>query len=101
MAEYGIATYDANGKYNNYGIKPVSVVGTIDLADGQVSGSWAFTVPSGKRVGFVVGLDVGKVGAGRRIQASGNRITVSAASAVGGGVYSSSKCTVVVFLENA
>lgn len=32
MSEYGFATWDTSGKPNNYGIKPVTVVGIIDLA---------------------------------------------------------------------
>lgn len=37
---WGIQTWDANGVPNNYGIKPVSVVGIIDLALGQKTGSY-------------------------------------------------------------
>ena len=54
---YGIQTWDASGNPNNYGIKPVSVVGRIQLAAGQNSGSWSFTVPSGMKVGFALSLD--------------------------------------------
>ncbi len=32
MAEYGVQTWDASGKVNNYGIKPVSVCGFLQLA---------------------------------------------------------------------
>ena len=32
---WGIQTWDANGIPNNYGIKPVSVVGRIQLSEGQ------------------------------------------------------------------
>ena len=42
---YGIQTWDASGKPNNYGIKPVSVVGRIQLAAGQTSGSWSLRCP--------------------------------------------------------
>lgn len=101
MANFGVSTWDANGVYNNYGIKPVSVVGRVALASGQTSGSWSFTIPAGTKVGFAVSLDVGATTVGRRIVASGNTITVTAASAVGAGNYPASACELVIFLENA
>ena len=98
---YGIQTWDASGKPNNYGIKPVSVVGRIQLAAGQTSGSWSFTAPSGMHVGCVLSPDDGGNSVGRRIVASGRPITVRAASSVGLGNYPASKCEVVVFMEKA
>lgn len=100
MAEYGVGTWDANGNYNNFGIKPVTVVGIIPLASGQTSGSWNFDVPDGMKVGFALTLDTGGYQIGRRIVASGNNITVTAASDMGIGNYPASACEVVVFLEN-
>lgn len=96
---WGIQTWDANGNPNNYGIKPVSVVGRIPLSEGQNSGSWSFAIPAGMKVGFVVSLDKGAVSVGRRIVASGNTITLSAASSVGIGNYPASECELVVFVE--
>ncbi|OQD50654.1 hypothetical protein BWZ29_02205 [Enterobacter cancerogenus] len=98
---WGIQTWDANGNPNNYGIKPVSVVGRIPLAAGQNSGSWSFTVPAGFKVGYVVSLDEGGNSVGRRIVASGNSITVTAASDTGLGNYPASKCELIVFMEKA
>ena len=98
---WGIQTWDANGNPNNYGIKPVSVVGRIPLSEGQNSGSWSFAIPAGMKVGFVVSLDKGAVSAGRRIVASGNTITLSAASSVGIGNYPASECELVVYVEKA
>jgi len=98
---WGIQTWDANGIPNNYGIKPVSVVGRIQLSEGQTSGSWSFTIPAGMKVGFVVSLDKGAVSVGRRIVASGNTITLSAASSAGIGNYPASECELVIFVENA
>lgn len=57
---WGIQTWDASGSPNNYGIKPVSVVGSIPLAAGQNSGAWSFSLPQGFKVGFVVSLDEGE-----------------------------------------
>lgn len=99
--DWGIQTWDANGVPNNYGIKPVSVVGRIPLSEGQNSGSWSFTIPAGMRVGFAVTLDKGAVSVGRRIVASGNTITLSAASSAGVGNYPASECELVVFVEKA
>lgn len=97
---WGIQTWDANGAPNNYGIKPVSVVGRVQLADGQTTGSWSFTIPSGMKVGFVVGLEAGtNAGVGRRIVASGNTITVTSASTTGVGNYPSNKCELIVYME--
>lgn len=99
--DWGIQTWDANGVPNNYGIKPVSVVGRIPLSEGQNSGSWSFAIPAGMKVGFAVTLDKGAVSVGRRIVASGNTITLSAASSVGMGNYPASECELVVFVEKA
>lgn len=101
MAEYGIATYDANGNYNNYGIRPVTVVDVIRLSAGQTSGSYTYNIPSGTKLGYAVALDSGATGAGRRILASGNNISIYPASSPGDGVFSASACNVVLFLERA
>lgn len=98
---WGIQTWDVNGIPNNYGIKPVSVVGMVSLTEGQVSGSWAFTVPAGFKLGYVVSLDSGGTKVGRRIVASGNTITILPASDVGVGNYPASACELVVFMERA
>ncbi|MCU6671179.1 hypothetical protein M8013_20840 [Enterobacteriaceae bacterium H4N4] len=98
---FGIQTWGANGAPNNYGIKPVSVVGRIPLNEGQTSGNWSFTIPAGMKVGFAVSLDKGAVSVGRRIVANGNTITLSAASSVGVGNYPASECELIVFMEKA
>lgn len=43
----GIQTWDANGVPNNYGIKPISVVGIIDLLVDQKTGSYSFNFGTG------------------------------------------------------
>lgn len=101
MSEFGFASWNSSQQRNNYGIKPVSVVGRIQLSEGQTSGSWSFTIPAGMKVGFVVSLDKGAVSVGRRIVASGNTITLSAASSAGIGNYPASECELVIFVENA
>lgn len=96
---WGIQTWDANGVPNNYGIKPVSVVGIIKLSQGQTTGTYSFTVPAGMKVNFVPSLDKGAVGVGRRIAASGNTITIQPASDTGVGNYPASECELVIFME--
>ncbi|ATE85764.1 hypothetical protein Sf12_gp38 [Shigella phage Sf12] len=100
MAAYGIATYDANGNYNNYGIKPVTVVAVVKLETGQTSGSYSYTIPSGTKLGYTVSLSVGGNEAARKITASGNAITISATTTPGDGVYPAEECYLVIYLEN-
>lgn len=104
MAEWGFATWDASGVPNNYGVKPVSLVGKIDLNDGQKSGSYSFTVPAGFKLGYMVGLSPSfdNYQAGRRtISVSGNAIVIGSAgdNSIGTNVYVADKTQVVVFLE--
>ena len=105
MASYGISTWDANGKYNNYGIKPVSVVGYIELANGQKTGSYSFSIPSGMKVGFALGIPnhSGTVSYRdkRRIVASGNTITIQATTGDGVNDYPAIAAMLIVFVENA
>ncbi|WWD11074.1 outer membrane protein [Escherichia phage Phagiculus] len=99
MAEYGIATYDANGNYNNYGIKPVTVVAFVDLATGQTSGSYSYQIPTGYKVGYFITLDESGPNNGRYIVASGNTITIAPGNAAADGYYPATKCKMVVYLE--
>lgn len=99
---WGVGTWGANGVPNNYGIKPVSVVGRITLAAGQTSGTYSFTVPAGFKVGFAVTVESGAYAAvGRRIVASGSTITISSASTTGVGNYPANACELVIFVEKA
>jgi hypothetical protein len=52
MAEYGVQTWDASGKVNNYGIKPVSVSGTLQLAVNQKTGSYSVPLPPGCKLTY-------------------------------------------------
>lgn len=103
MSDFGIATWDAAGNYNNYGIKPVSVIQTISLTEGQNTGTYSFAnVPAGMKVGFALTLSNGNnVNIARRIVASGNTITITPATDVGGGNYPANAIEMVVFLETA
>lgn len=50
---WGIQTWDANGVPNNYGIKPTMVLSRVNVSNGQVSGSWAFTIESGYQLRYL------------------------------------------------
>ena len=101
MSDFGVMTWDDSGIQNNYGIKPVSVIQTIHLSAGQNSGSWSFAnIPTGMKVGFALTLETGNSpGIARRIVASGNTITITAASSTGQGNYSSNDVDMIVFVE--
>lgn len=78
---WGIQTWDANGKPNNYGLVPVSVVGFFAVSQNQQSGSASYTVPAG----FV--MDVLQVCSGetytqtrRTVTVSGGNISIGAAA---------------------
>lgn len=103
MAEYGISTWDANGNYNNYGIKPSVVVGMFSLSAGQVSGSYPFNVPSGYKLSYAISLDEGSSASNRRkITISGNTVKISSAGdSIGADIWPATKCDVIVFLETA
>ena len=53
MAEWGIATWDANGVDNNTGLVRVLVLGTATLTDGQTTGTWSYAVPTGMRIDYL------------------------------------------------
>ncbi len=71
MAEYGVQTWDASGKVNNYGIKPVSVCGYLQLAVNQKTGSYSVTLPPGCKLTYFQVMNDDKWGTGRR------KITIS------------------------
>lgn len=100
---YSFATWDKNGKPNNYGIKPISVIGEIALSIGQVLGSWSFSPPAGHKIGFMVGVSETYTYEERRrtIKLNGNTITVSSAgnNSVGVDVFVADKSSLIVFVE--
>ncbi|MEG0209042.1 MULTISPECIES: hypothetical protein [Gammaproteobacteria] len=102
---FGVSTWDESGLYNNYGIKPVTVVGIIDLAAGQKNGTYYFTIEPGLKVGFAVGTNehVGTVSYTdkRNITSSGNSITISPSSGDGINDYPATKVQLIIFAENA
>ncbi|MHA0909026.1 hypothetical protein ACR9HB_01940, partial [Enterobacter hormaechei subsp. steigerwaltii] len=54
MAEYGVQTWDASGNVNNYGVKPVSVCGYLQLAQNQKTPAANPTVPAGTRFAILL-----------------------------------------------
>ncbi|HDR2753152.1 TPA: hypothetical protein QCJ76_001720 [Enterobacter asburiae] len=80
MAEYGVQTWNASGKVNNYGIKPVSVSGTLQLAVNQKTGSYSVPLPPGCKLTYFQIMNDDQWGTGRRkVTISGGTATVSAA----------------------
>lgn len=102
MSDFGFASWGANGAPNNYGIKPICVIGSVDLLAGQQSGSYSFSIPSGYKIGYIVSLgDFTYTETRRSITASGSTISIGTAGSntYGPGIYAADKSTVVVFLE--
>lgn len=80
MAEYGVQTWDASGNVNNYGIKPVSVSGYLQLGVNQKSGSYSVVLPPGCKLTYFQIMNDDQWGTGRRkITISGGTATVSSA----------------------
>lgn len=78
MVDYGVQTWDASGKVNNYGIKPVSVCGYLQLAANQKTGSYSVALPPGCKLTYFQAMNDDKWGTGRRkITISGGTATVS------------------------
>ncbi len=79
MAEYGVQSWDTSGKVNNYGIKPVSVCGYLQLAQNQKTGSYSVALPPGCRLTYFQVMNGDQFGTSRRkITISGGTATVSA-----------------------
>lgn len=101
--EWGIQTWDANGVPNNYGIKPISVVGIIDLLVDQKTGSYSFNLEPGLKVGFTVGTEEAESLIAytnkRNILASGNTITIQPSTGDGVNDYPANQVQLIVFAE--
>ncbi|MDS6635758.1 hypothetical protein [Enterobacter hormaechei] len=66
MAEYGVQTWDASGNVNNYGVKPVSVCGYLQLAQNQKTGSYTVALPPGCRLTYFQSMNGDQFGTSRR-----------------------------------
>lgn len=78
MAQYGVETWDASGRVNNYGIKPVSVSCYLQLAKNEKTGSYSVVLPPGCKLTYFQVMNDDKWGTGRRkISISGGTATVS------------------------
>lgn len=78
---WGIQTWDANGKPNNYGLVPVSVLGFFSVTNGQQSGSASYTLPSGFVMEILqVSSDAAYTTVRRKINISGGSVSISAVS---------------------
>lgn len=72
---YGFATWDANGVDNNTGIVKINAIASLS-ADVNTSGSFSYGLPSGYTMDFLI-QPAGKFTGRRRIQISGNVITLT------------------------
>ena len=98
---YGFASFDENGVYNNYGIKPISVAGNISLSQGQTTGVWVFSVPTGHKLGFIeIPLSASEYSAQRNISVSGSSIIVAPGSA-GNYITYANAARLIVYVEVA
>lgn len=78
MAKWGFGTWDAQGRDTNTGIVRILVAGTLVVANGQKSGSFSFSVPSGYRLDYTFQANMGASPAGRRrVIISGNNANLS------------------------
>lgn len=99
---WGIQTWDANGKPNNYGLVPISVLGYFAVAAGQQSGAASYIVPSGFRMEFLqVTASANYTTIRRTITVSGGTITLGAASEnnFGAGTYPAINGFIIVYLR--
>lgn len=103
MSDFGFASWDENGNPNNYGIKPISVIGNISLANGQKSGTYSFDVPDGYKLSFiVVPTGASSYVEGRRvITISGNSLVVSGGTNNSLNQLQAGTAHLVVFIEVA
>lgn len=78
---WGIQTWDANGKVNNYGLVPISVLGFFSVSNGQQSGNATYNIPAGFVMeALQVCADSNYTTKRRKITISGSTLTITAAS---------------------
>lgn len=78
MAKWGFGTWDPQGRDTNTAIVRVLVAGTMVVANGQKSGSFSFSVPSGYRLDYTFQANMDSSPRGRRrITISGNNVNLS------------------------
>lgn len=82
MSDFGFAGWKESGIKNNYGIKPISVLGYFSVTNGQQSGNATYTIPSGFIMEVLqVCADSNYTTTRRKVTVSGGTVTISAASA--------------------
>lgn len=103
MSDFGFDCWREDGSSANFGIKPISIIGTIKLSAGQQSGTYAFDVPAGQKLGYMLGLakTIAYVEERRTISISGNNIVIGAGSNNSLTQPQANESYVIVFLENA
>ena len=81
MTAWGIKTWDANGIPNNYGLVPITVIGSIPVGTGQVTGGLYYDAPAGFVLDFIwTSTETIFNPSRRRVSVTGNSITISPAA---------------------
>lgn len=101
MADWGFGTWDKSGKLNNKGLLPTLILGFAQLASGNVSASYNYSVPDGYslNVGFI-SLGDDDYSVRRAINISGGSVSVSSTSqASGDNIYPGSSCVLIFYVS--
>ncbi|WP_261666987.1 hypothetical protein [Erwinia mallotivora] len=80
---WGFGTWDASGNYNNTGLLVVNILGYYRIDENTLNATYAFTVPAGYSLHFLVMPDSSTDGTGdnrRRIYVSGSNVIVEPAA---------------------
>ncbi|MFC3189813.1 hypothetical protein [Pseudocitrobacter faecalis] len=81
MSEFGFASWNSQGKRNNYGIKPSMVLGRSSVASFSQSGNWSFTLRAGYVLKYIQApVENVNTGLRRKFTISGGTITCTAAN---------------------
>mgnify|MGYP003365221987 CR=1 FL=1 len=102
MSDYGFDCWHDDGSSANFGIKPISIIGTIKLSAGQKSGTYPFDVPAGQRLGYMLGLakNITYVEGRRTISVSGSNIVIGAGTDNSLNQSQANESYILVFLES-
>lgn len=101
---WGFQTWDANGKPNNYGLVPITVVGRLQMAFEQVTGSAVFAVPAGYVLDYIQSpSSYGYTQVRRAVNISGGNVTITSApqTSFGIGTESAQPGFIVFYLRKA
>ncbi|MBU4683254.1 hypothetical protein KC222_14670 [Cedecea davisae] len=99
---WGFQSWDENGRANNYGIVPITVVGRFPLSFEQVSGGASFSVPQGYRLEYIQApTSTGYTERRRVITINGGSVSISEGgrTSFGIGTESAQAAIIVIYLR--